>query len=336
MTEFEWHERDKRRKMRELLEDGSNGGDSESDGDEFGLFSNMFDDPDREDTFWVNLSTLGKERELKFNVVGVKAELGQTLTSTGLTVWRASEKLSAFLFASPERVRHRRVCELGAGLGLISILVAKLQTTSSSSSSSSSFVLATDGCPDTIKMLKDNIALNGMGLDMGTGKEEGECGEEGIKQRQQVAAGIEAKELWWGEGMEEARDLASFDCILAADVIYVKQAIEPLLKSMVALLKKTKEAEVILSFARRNVPVHLFLEKAVEYGFAYSLAKRWDISEDRDSVGVVISGDDIVQIDDLLGAADGDGEGRGGSVNSDEAMEPIYSLRWSETSLSLF
>jgi hypothetical protein len=101
---------------------------------------------------------------------------------------------------------------------------------------------------------------------------------------------------------------------------------------MVALLKKSKEAEVILSFARRNVPVHLFLQKAVEYGFDYNLAKRWDVEDDIDSVGVVLSGDEIVEIDEQLevgATADSAGAGIG-------AMEPIFSLRWAAESLSHF
>jgi hypothetical protein len=42
-----------------------------------------------------------------------------------------------------------------------------------------------------------------------------------------------------------------------------------------ALLDKTNPAaEVILSFARRNVPAHLFLDAAIKKGFKWALATR--------------------------------------------------------------
>ena len=242
--------------------------DSEESDDDFSsmLRDVLFVDPDRDDTFLVDLycddsikqldiesaaapdlsspSQSSSSRRVTFECTGVKAELGQTLMSTGLTVWRAAENLNQFLFAQPDRVRGKRVVELGAGLGVVSIMLEKMGGCAQ--------ILATDGCPDTVDLFRKNAKGAGCRADV-----------------------LSSKELMWGEGQEEDKDLHSFHVILAADVIYERAAVVPLLKSMDALLcRNDPNAEIILSFARRNVPVHLFLEAAVDMGFDWTLAAR--------------------------------------------------------------
>jgi len=119
----------------------------------------------------------------------------------GLTVWRAAENMNQFIFAQPQRVAGARVAELGAGLGITSILLEKMGCCRR--------VLATDGCPDTVALFEKNMRDNA-------------CD----------GAVLVAKELMWGEGAEEEEDIGAYDVILASDVIYEKEAILPLLKSM--------------------------------------------------------------------------------------------------------
>ena len=49
----------------------------------------------------------------------------------GICSWRAAELLCQFLIDSPELLHNKRVCELGAGLGLVSIIVNKIDCVSS-------------------------------------------------------------------------------------------------------------------------------------------------------------------------------------------------------------
>ena len=62
-----------------------------------------------------------------------------------------AQVLSDFLLARPETVRGKRVCELGAGLGLCSILAAKLGAAS---------VLCTDGSEVAVENCHENVRHN--------------------------------------------------------------------------------------------------------------------------------------------------------------------------------
>jgi predicted nicotinamide N-methyase len=87
-----------------------------------------FDVQEKEEIFKIRLRSASNDpssssRSLRFELKGFKQELGQTLPSTGLTIWRAAEKLSQFLFDRPDLTEGKTVVELGCGLGLIAIQV---------------------------------------------------------------------------------------------------------------------------------------------------------------------------------------------------------------------
>eukprot|EP01037_Dinobryon_pediforme_P023678 gene23678-25190_t len=150
----------------------------------------------------------------------VKRELGQTLSSTGLTIWRAAEHLCQFIINNPQKFRSKTCCELGAGLGLVSILLDKLDICS--------FLLATDGDEDTMNLLIDNKIENFCGFD--------------------------TSYLYWGDFEDVLSSYPDkFDIICAADVIYEEEQIVPLIETVAALLKDNLQGEFILAFARRNV-----------------------------------------------------------------------------------
>jgi hypothetical protein len=94
---------------------------------------------------------------LTLQLKGVAREFGQTVLGsgdgTGLTVWRGAEELNAYLWARRETlVAGKRVLELGAGLGLVGLLVAHLKPVLN---------VVTDGDEDCLKRLRDNFARNG-------------------------------------------------------------------------------------------------------------------------------------------------------------------------------
>lgn len=99
------------------------------------------------------------------------------------------------------------MCELGAGLGLVSILLDKLAVCSE--------LVVTDGDEDTLQLLVENKIDN--------------------------EASFDTSYLLWGEHedfLSEHPDL--FDTLIAADVIYEEEQIVPLLQTVKALLKSKR------------------------------------------------------------------------------------------------
>ena len=71
-----------------------------------------YQDNDNDDDTTTNITSLQVKRNIRFEVQGVKRVLGQTLSSTGLTIWRAAEHLCDYMFHNPARFQQRTVCEL--------------------------------------------------------------------------------------------------------------------------------------------------------------------------------------------------------------------------------
>jgi predicted nicotinamide N-methyase len=116
-------------------------------------------------------------------------------------------------------VSGRRVVELGAGLGLPSLAAAL----------AGARVLATDWAPDAVALLERNAAANGIQLEV-------------------------ERAAWTSSDELVAR--APFDLALAADVLYERRNVEPLL----ALLPRLAP-EVLVADPRRPAAAE-FLERA--------------------------------------------------------------------------
>eukprot|EP01062_Namystynia_karyoxenos_P054550 TRINITY_DN44991_c0_g1_i1.p2 TRINITY_DN44991_c0_g1~~TRINITY_DN44991_c0_g1_i1.p2 ORF type:complete len:280 (+),score=78.87 TRINITY_DN44991_c0_g1_i1:72-842(+) len=112
---------------------------------------------------------------------------------TGSGVWSASRLLAAHLDAHPGLVRGREVVELGAGLGLPSVVAARL---------GAARVLATDGEEAVTEMLGDTLRRSRLS-----------------------PSGARAALLRWDSDEDRARVLRELPCggaevVLAADVVY--------------------------------------------------------------------------------------------------------------------
>lgn len=134
------------------------GDDSDSDSDGFFMADFFTKDLDIEDDFTYTYGD--SDAGLTLRLKGVAREFGQTVLGsgdgTGLTVWRGAEELNAYLWARREAlVAGKRVLELGAGLGLVGLLVAHLKP---------ALNVVTDGDEDCLKRLRDNFARNGFVL----------------------------------------------------------------------------------------------------------------------------------------------------------------------------
>jgi len=119
--------------MADLVASTATAEDSGSD-DEDGLFMADFftKDLDIEDDFQY---TYGEEGDGQgggavVRLRGIAREFGQTTLGkgdgTGLTIWRGAEELCRYLWARRSQVAGKRCLELGAGLGLVGLVVAHL------------------------------------------------------------------------------------------------------------------------------------------------------------------------------------------------------------------
>lgn len=187
---------------------------------------NLFADPDPYDTF------VHKFGPHEITLVGYKAENSQTIQSTGLTLWRAAPLLCVFLHENPTYIRDKRVLELGAGLGLCGIFSKMMGANE---------VFMTDGDTDTLAQLRENVKSN-------------ECA-------------IACPQLRWGHRLDEfIKYCGQFDVLLAADIIYLEDTLEPLFDTVVALMKE----KFVLSYTRRNVKIYEVLECAERHSLSWS------------------------------------------------------------------
>lgn len=113
---------------------------------------------------------------------------------TGLRTWEAALLLGTYLYTEGrELVHQKKILELGAGTGFLSILCAKHL--------GSFHVVATDGSPKCVNDIDANICLNGLEGDQG----------------------ISSAVLQWGhlgEKLLNSQDVNyQYDLILGADVV---------------------------------------------------------------------------------------------------------------------
>ncbi|KXJ96065.1 putative methyltransferase-domain-containing protein [Microdochium bolleyi] len=202
---------------------------------------NTADEPDDSSTGEDPTITLLERRNL---VVGSKI--------TGFRTWEGCVHLAAYLLSSGDRhgghIRGRRVLELGAGTGFLSILCAKHL--------GAKHVLSTDGDEHVVEALEENAVLNAGGGD-GQGR-----------------LPVTARVLRWGETLDEGSWLHEeyrcrpFDVVLGADITYDKDAVVLLAFTLNELLRIQPQLEVIIaSVVRRADSFELFLSECRRFGF---------------------------------------------------------------------
>jgi predicted nicotinamide N-methyase len=129
--------------------------------------------------------------------------------------WRAAEHLCQFIIDNPSFFRGKSICELGAGLGLVAVLLEKLEYTSNGGS-----LVITDGDEPTLKLLIENKVDNDCYFDTSF--------------------------LYWGENEDFLSTYPDkFQGVIAADVVYEECQVEPLLDSVCAILRGKKRTTVL-------------------------------------------------------------------------------------------
>jgi predicted nicotinamide N-methyase len=164
------------------------------------MFSPMPDDATAaQQRNWVTYTPLAQtssisDKEPELKLLENRAVISGAGT-TGLRTWEAALHLSSYLLSSPEliaSVKGKKVIELGAGTGLLSILCA--------SHLEAAHVTATDGDEGVVQALHENAAFNDVkdAMDIGV--------------------------LWWGRALKgswmfEKDPSVSCDLVLGADVV---------------------------------------------------------------------------------------------------------------------
>lgn len=147
--------------------------------------------------------------------------------TTGLRTWEAALHLGQYLCTHPSLVHSRRVLELGAGTGYLSVLCAKHL--------GANYVVTSDGSDDVVANLADSLFVNGL----------------------QGAGRISIMNLKWGHALvgteEEAWNAGrEVDLVLGADITYDKRLIPPLVATLEELLALFPGVQILISATERN------------------------------------------------------------------------------------
>ena len=271
---------------------------NETDNDSSSDYYNLFVEPDPYQMFYFTLHHSNHEeyrferhldnsplhRNLESNTEshkdivlrGIKAENGQVISSTGLTLWRASSILCNFL------CRHYKTCiekksilELGAGIGLCGIVCYSMGKCNR--------VVMTDGDTDVLESMRYNVQINIRPPEICNTITSLETDMDEL---------LPCRQLIWGQD-QQLQDFKSywgtFDVIIGSDIIYQEAIIDPLFQTVRDLLTPSSvqqgdlhnpaTLEVILSsqsvfllaYARRNVKIDLVLDSAMRHGLQYRI-----------------------------------------------------------------
>lgn len=162
--------------------------------------------------------------------------------TTGLRTWEAALHMGQYLCLNQHIIRGKRILELGAGTGYISILCAKyLQA---------SHVIASDGSDDVINNLPDNLFLNSL----------------------EDPSVIVPMELKWGymlAGTEEEKwnGGRTVDVVVGADITYDGSVIPALIGTLVDLYDLYPAVEIYVSATQRNeATLKVFLDQCKANG----------------------------------------------------------------------
>lgn len=203
--------------------------------------------------------------KLQVSLTGYKTELGQTLPSTGLTVWLASHLLSDYMVLRQAEICSKKsILELGAGLGLCGIVAAKL---------GAQRVVMTDGDSATLAFMRSNVRLNFGGTTSIT-EGSGEIGEnERHCSKTTTLHSPECHQLIWQRVKHNCLHFTAgqdggFSLVLGADICYVEQNLDALWNTINQLL--ALNGQVWLAYTVRNVGIDTILMVAQRHGFICS------------------------------------------------------------------
>ncbi|KAF9769035.1 hypothetical protein IL306_013591 [Fusarium sp. DS 682] len=179
--------------------------------------------------------------------------------TTGLRTWEAALHLGSYLCQNRHIVKDKRVLELGAGTGYLSILCANFLD--------AQHVIASDGSDDVINNLPDNFFLNDL----------------------QDSTRVTPMDVKWGHalmGTEEDKWNGGrpIDVVLGADITYDKSVIAALIGTLLEVFDLHPHVEVFISATQRNEKTfQAFLDQCQANGLAVEVLQfpipKWEVQQ---------------------------------------------------------
>jgi predicted nicotinamide N-methyase len=166
------------------------------------------------------------------------------------TIWPSGIALADAILQQPDHVRRRRVLELGCGVG----------TTALAALAAGADLLVTDYAPESLLLCRANTLFN-------------------------VGAEPQTLRLNWRDPSPALLQRAPFDVVLAADVLYEKRDVEPLLE----LIERLLAPGGLLWLAEPGrPPAQRFVEAAAAVGWQDELIEHPGPWLDPDDRGVIV------------------------------------------------
>lgn len=145
-------------------------------------------------------------------------------------LWPSALGLAEYILTHPQLIRHKKVIEIGAGLGLPAIVCNTLDAQR---------VVATDLLPDALAYCKKNAALNNSDTK------------------------LEVEVLDWPRQMQHLSD--NYDVILAADIVYESRFVDHFIDGIRAIAMEGKSVLIFLAEPSRSIASRMMdeIEKIV-------------------------------------------------------------------------
>ncbi|KAI8942119.1 hypothetical protein NX059_000212 [Plenodomus lindquistii] len=177
-------------------------------------------------------ATGGSSSEYNVTLLESRSVISSSGT-TGLRTWEAALLLGSYLSSEhgQARIQDKRLFELGAGTGMLSILCAKYLKVSG--------IVATDGDEAVVDAIKTNLFLNGLDIDDASGCQ------------------VRTAALKWGWPVNATTFSEDYgmdipDIVLGADVTYDKAVIPRLVTTMRGFFEHNPALQVFVSATIRN------------------------------------------------------------------------------------
>lgn len=155
-------------------------------------------------------------------------------SNVGLRTWDACLRLAYYLSTEGQAlIKEKSIIELGAGTGMLSILCGQQL--------GAEIVMATDGLPEIVKSMEQNIILNSQP-------------EAGLNN-------VHAAHFEWSDTetltqsieLPNDRDWLKYDVVLGADITYNPEYFEPLATALTTLLDRNENTNILIAGAIRNL-----------------------------------------------------------------------------------
>ncbi|KAH8747280.1 putative methyltransferase-domain-containing protein [Diaporthe sp. PMI_573] len=165
----------------------------------------------------------------------------------GLRTWEAALHLGQYLSVNRHLVAGKRVLELGADTGYLSILCAKML--------GAALVTSSDGSEEVVEKLADNFSLNSLDWDYNVSSSS--CLRPKLLKWGHALVGTE--EPGWNGGQK-------IDLVIGADVTYDQKVIPFLVSTLNELVELDPDTEILISATQRNADtLTVFLCNAWRY-----------------------------------------------------------------------